>query len=97
MYAGSDGSVKDRYGAHVYGFTSGDEEGTIWEGSTITPGLGADRSYFRSEHGGIGDLLVLYVIHIYMGSEDTSGYRLDIWIGNIDMIWQGRKAKWEVN
>ena len=30
MHAGSDESVKYGYGAHDYGFTSGNDVGTLW-------------------------------------------------------------------
>ena len=83
MYAGSDGLVKKGFGAHEYGFTSNIEEGKVWRDASITPGLASEMSLFRTEHGGdLGVLLMIYTLQIYMGTKDTSGYNLDIWINN---------------
>lgn len=87
FYVGSDGSATDSCGAHVYGFTSGKEEGNIWHESAIIPGLAAEIPSLRAEYGGaIGVLLVLYALQLYMGTEDTSGYMVDIWIDNKEVI-----------
>ena len=51
-------------------------------------------SLLRVEHGGaLGVLLMIYTLQIYMGNEETSGYTVDIWIDNKDVIARGEKAR----
>ena len=93
LYAGSDGSVKDGCGAHAYGFTSSKDEGTVWGGAAITPGLAVGMSSLRAEHGrAIGVLLVLYAIQIYMREEEMSAYWVDVWSNNKEVLSKEDKA-----
>ena len=74
---GSDGSVKDGCGAHVYEFTSNKIKGKICVcggegGAPTNPGAPSRMSSFRAEHkGAIRILLVVYAIEMYMKKWST--------------------------
>ena len=38
-------------------------------------------------------MLMIYALQMYMGTEDTSGYKLDIWINNNEVIARGEKVR----
>ena len=68
LYAGSDGSIKDGFGAHIYGFTSGRHIGNVWGGAAITPGNPVEMASLWAELGGdVFIRLVLYALQIQKG------------------------------
>ena len=75
-------------GSHAYGFTDGRTYGNIWGGSAITPGSQIEMSSLRTEHGGaVGILLILYVLHAYLGrNTNPSAYTVTIWIDNAEVL-----------
>ena len=70
LYAGSDGSVKNKIGSHTFVFTSGNMEGTIWGGAAITPRSHEEMSSPRAEHNGATSILsIISAIHVLLGDQ----------------------------
>ena len=62
LYAGSDGSNINNFGAHGFGFTSGAEKTKIWGGAAETSGNIQEMTPLRSEHA--GSIAIIIILHI---------------------------------
>ena len=83
IYAGSDGSNINNFGAHGFGFTSGVEKKKIWGGAAETSGNTQEMTPLRSKHA--GSIAIIIILHIL---QNVTRVRLDVelWIDNAEGI-----------
>ena len=59
-YARCDGSVKDGFGVHAYGFMYNKKESVIWGGAALTTGSKDEMPTLRIEYGEEGGYIGFY-------------------------------------
>lgn len=93
LYSGNDGSVKDKYGAYTYSFTSINTKGAMGEGVALTPGVSDEMFSLDADHGGALEiLLVLYAVQNCLGPVTRIQHGVSIRIDNADVLSMENKS-----
>ena len=83
IYAGSDGSVTEKLGAHGFAITSGVERTAIWGGSAPTAGNKFEMSSLRAEHAGaLAIFFVLHALQVVLKMD----FSVELWIDNAEVL-----------
>ena len=84
LYAGSDGSVEDKIGAHAFCFTNGIKKDCIIAGAAPTPGNKDEMTSLRAElAGALCILIILYAMQQISGEKFRT---VSIWIDNEEVL-----------
>ena len=62
-----------------------------WGGTVTTPGSEQEISSLWAEDGGaIAVILIVYTLQIFLGDENITGYTIDIWLDNAEVLRMGQ-------